>query len=294
MIRNAPILLLALGLLAVVLVNASFFTVDQRERVLLFQLGQIKGVDFEPGLHMKLPFVQNVRRFDGRILTLDNQTESFLTVEKKNVEVDYFVKWRIADTSNYYRATGGEELVAMDRLAAIVNRGLRNEFGSRTIKEVVSGERDELLSAVESSAAQNVDDLGIKIVDVRVKRVDLPRDVSESVYQRMRAERTRVASDLRARGAEEAERIRADADRQAQVTLANAYRKAETLRGEGDAKAAEIYATAYGADSEFYRFYRSLNVYRQAFGSSDNVLVLEPDGELFQYFKGEGRKGAGR
>lgn len=285
--KNAPILWVALALLAVVLVNASFFTVDQRERVLLFQLGEIQGVDYEPGLHVKLPFVQNVRRFDGRVLTLDNLTENFLTIEKKNVEVDYFVKWRIADTTNYYRATGGEELVAMDRLASIVNRGLRNEFGSRTIQEVVSGERDEYLRAVEQSAAEAVDDLGIVIVDVRVKRVDLPRDVSESVYQRMRAERTRVASDLRARGAEEAERIRAEADRQAQVTLANAYRESEILRGEGDAKAAEIYAAAYGADSEFFRFYRSLNIYRQSFGTRDNVLVLEPDGELFKYFKGE-------
>ena len=285
--KNASIFWVAIALLVVVLVNASFFTVDQRQRVLLFQLGEIKGVDYEPGLHVKLPFVQNVVRFDGRVLTLDNQTENFLTVEKKNVEVDYFVKWRIADTTNYYRATGGEELVAMDRLASIVNRGLRNEFGSRTIKEVVSGERDEYLRAVEENATTNVGELGISIVDIRVKRVDLPRDVSESVYQRMRAERTRVASDLRARGAEEAERIRAEADRQAQVTLANAYRDAETLRGEGDAKAADIYAEAYGADSEFYRFYRSLNIYRQAFGSRDNVLVLEPDGELFQYFKGD-------
>lgn len=287
--RNAPVFLIALLLLGVVLVNASFFTVDQRERVLLFQLGEIRGVDYEPGLHLKLPFVQNVRRFDGRVLTLDNQTESFLTIEKKNVDVDYFIKWRIADTSDYYRATGGEELVAMDRLAAIVNRGLRNEFGSRTIQQVVSGERDELLTAVEEISSDRVAELGIEIVDVRVKRVDLPRDVSESVYQRMRAERTRVASDLRARGAEEAERIRAEADRQAQITLANAYRDAETLRGEGDAKAAEIYARAYGADSEFYRFYRSLNVYRHAFGTRDNVLVLEPDGELFKYFKGDGK-----
>lgn len=286
--KNAPMLWVALALLAVVLINASFFTVDQRERVLLFQLGEIQGVDYTPGLHLKLPFVQNVRRFDGRVLTLDNQTESFLTVEKKNVDVDYFVKWRIADTTTYYRSTGGEELVAGDRLASIVNRGLRNEFGSRTIQEVVSGARDEYLRAVEESAAEAVKDLGIVIVDVRVKRVDLPRDVSESVYQRMRAERTRVASDLRARGAEEAERIRADADRQAQVTLANAYRESEILRGEGDAKAADIYATAYGADSEFFRFYRSLNIYRQSFGTRDNILVLEPDGELFKYFKGEG------
>jgi membrane protease subunit HflC len=275
----------ALGaVLALILIMGTFFTVDQRERVVLFQLGEIQGTDYPPGLHFKLPLLQRVERFDGRILTLDNQTENFLTVEKKNVEVDYFVKWRIADTTTYYRSTGGQELVAMDRLAAIVNRGLRDEFGSRTIQQVVSGERDAILKALTSGAAQKVKELGIQIVDVRVKRVDLPRDVSESVYQRMRAERTRVASDLRARGAEEAERIRAEADREAQITIANAYRDSEKLRGEGDAKAAEIYAKAYGQDAEFYKFYRSLNIYRDAFGTRDNVLVLEPKGELFKYF----------
>jgi membrane protease subunit HflC len=287
--RNPPVLLIAIVAFLIVVISGSFFTVDQRERVLLFQLGEIKGADFTPGLHFKLPFFQRVLRFDGRILTLDNQTENFLTIEKKNVEVDFFVKWRITDTTNYYRATGGQELVAMDRLAAIVNPGLRAQFGSRTIRQVVSGERNEILDAVRKIAADRVDELGIEIVDVRVKRVDLPKDVSESVYQRMRAERTRVASDLRARGAEEAERLRADADREAQITLANAYRESEVLRGEGDAKASEVYAKAYGQDSEFYRFYRSLNIYRDSFGTRDNVLVLEPDGELFKYFKSDAK-----
>ncbi|MGQ0697903.1 MAG: protease modulator HflC [Panacagrimonas sp.] len=287
--KNPPIFLLLLPLIVLMLIGGTFFTVDQRERVLLFQLGEIRGTDYAPGLHFKLPFVQRVLRFDGRILTLDNQTENFLTVEKKNVEVDFFVKWRIVNTTNYYRATGGEELVAMDRLAAIVNPALRAEFGSRTIRQVVSGDRDEILDALEKQVKTKVSELGIEIVDVRVKRVDLPKDVSESVYQRMRAERTRVASDLRARGAEEAERIRANADREAQVTVANAYRDSETLRGEGDAKAAEVYAQAYGGDAEFYRFYRSLNIYSKAFGTRDNVLVLEPDGELFKYFKGAGK-----
>ncbi|MCC2655557.1 MAG: hflC [Panacagrimonas sp.] len=289
MMRNPPVLLIAIVAFLIVVISGSFFTVDQRERVLLFQLGEIKGADFTPGLHFKLPFFQRVLRFDGRILTLDNQTENFLTIEKKNVEVDFFVKWRITDTTNYYRATGGQELVAMDRLAAIVNPGLRAQFGSRTIRQVVSGERNEILDAVRKIAADRVDELGIEIVDVRVKRVDLPKDVSESVYQRMRAERTRVASDLRARGAEEAERLRADADREAQITLANAYRESEVLRGEGDAKASEVYAKAYGQDSEFYRFYRSLNIYRDSFGTRDNVLVLEPDGELFKYFKSDAK-----
>lgn len=289
MMRNPPVLLIAIVAFLIVLISGSFFTVDQRERVLLFQLGEIKGADFEPGLHFKLPFFQRVLRFDGRILTLDNQTENFLTIEKKNVEVDFFVKWRIVDTTRYYRSTGGQELVAMDRLAAIVNPGLRAQFGSRTIRQVVSGERNEILDAVQKSAHDKVADLGIEIVDVRVKRVDLPKDVSESVYQRMRAERTRVASDLRARGAEEAERIRAEADREAQITLANAYRESETLRGEGDGKASEVYAKAYGQDPEFYTFYRSLNIYRDAFGTRDNILVLEPKGELFKYFKSDGK-----
>ena len=289
MMRNPPVFLIAGIAFLIVLISSAFFTVDQRERVLLFQLGEIKGADFTPGLHFKVPFFQRVLRFDRRILTLDNQTENFLTIEKKNVEVDFFVKWRIIDTTNYYRATGGQELVAMDRLAAIVNPGLRAQFGSRTIRQVVSGERNEILDAVRKIAGGRVDELGIEIVDVRVKRVDLPKDVSESVYQRMRAERTRVASDLRARGAEEAERIRAEADREAQITLANAYRESETLRGEGDAKAAEVYAKAYGQDSEFYRFYRSLNIYRDSFGTRDNVLVLEPDGQLFKYFKSDSK-----
>jgi modulator of FtsH protease HflC len=289
MSRNPPVFLIAIVALVLMLISGSFFTVDQRERVLLFQLGEIKGADYDAGLHFKLPFVQRVLRFDGRILTLDNQTENFLTIEKKNVEVDFFVKWRIVDTTNYYRATGGQELVAMDRLAAIVNPGLRAEFGSRTIRQVVSGERNEILDALEKTVKDKVAELGIEIVDVRVKRVDLPKDVSESVYQRMRAERTRVASDLRARGAEEAERIRANADREATVTLANAYRDSEKLRGEGDAKAAEVYSKAYGEDAEFYKFYRSLNIYKEAFGTRDNVLVLEPDGELFKYFKSDSK-----
>ncbi len=281
------LILLALG---VMVAGNSFFTVDERERVLLFQLGEIRGSDFEPGLHFKIPFVQSVSRFEKRLLTLDNQTESFLTVEKKNVDVDFFVKWHIVDTTAYYRATGGQELVAMDRLSAIVNPGLRAEFGSRTVREVVSGERNEILDALEKMIKTKVADLGIEIVDVRVKRVDLPADVSDSVYQRMRAERTRVASDLRARGAEEAERLRANADREAKITVANAYRDSEILRGEGDAKAADIYASAYGADEEFYRFYRSLNIYRDAFSTPDNVLVLEPTGELFDYFKSDSKK----
>jgi membrane protease subunit HflC len=283
--KNSQMLGLALVAFLLLMLTSAFFVVDQRERVVLFQFGEIQGTDYPAGLHIKVPFIQNVLRFDGRVLTLDNQTENFLTVEKKNVEVDYYVKWRIADTTTYYRATGGQDIVAMDRLSAIINRGLRDQFGSRTVQQVVSGERDEILQSLQKNAADAVKDLGIQLVDVRVKRVDLPKDVSDSVYERMRAERTRVASDLRARGAEEAEKIRAEADREAQTSLANAYRDAEKLRGEGDAKASEIYAAAYGQDQEFYNFYRSLGVYRDAFGKNKDIMVLQPDGELFKYFK---------
>lgn len=273
-----------------VVLSNTFFIVDQRERAVMFQLGEIRGTDYAPGLHIKIPFVQSVQKFDGRILTLDNRTENFLTIEKKNVEVDFFVKWRIADTTAYYRSTGGQELVALDRLSAIVNRGLRDQFGSRTIQQAVSGERNVLMQDLEKNATDKVKELGIEIVDVRIKSINLPKEVSGSVYDRMRAERTRVAADLRARGAEEAEKIRAEADREAQVTLANAYRDAEKLRGEGDAKASEIYARAYGQDAEFYSFYRSLGVYRDAFSGKQDILVLEPKGEFFKYFKNGGAK----
>jgi membrane protease subunit HflC len=283
--KNSQVFWLAIAVLAIFLISGSCFIVDQRERVVLFQFGEIQGTDYAPGLHFKVPVLQSVLRLDNRVLTLDNQTENFLTVEKKNVEVDYFVKWRIADTTTYYRATGGQDIVAMDRLSAIINRGLRDQFGSRTVQQVVSGERDEILQSLQKGAAERVRDLGIELVDVRVKRVDLPKEVSDSVYERMRAERTRTAMDLRARGAEEGEKIKAEADREAQITLANAYRDAEKLRGEGDAKASEIYAAAYGQDQEFYNFYRSLDVYREAFGKKQDVMVLQPDSELFKYFR---------
>ena len=284
--NTSPIVIAVVAIAVLLLVSNSVFIVDQRERAVLFQVGQLKGAGYEPGLHTKLPFFQTVRKFDARILTLDNQTENFLTSEKKNVEVDFFVKWRIADAAVYYRATGGQELVALDRLAAIVNRGLRDEFGSRTIQQAVSDERDAIMEELEAKIERNVADLGIEIIDVRLKAINLPQSVSESVYDRMRAERARVASGLRARGAEEAEKIRAEADRTAQVTIANAYKQAEELRGEGDAKAAEIYAQAYSQDAEFYNFYRSLNVYRSSFADGRDVLVLEPDSPFFKYFRG--------
>lgn len=284
--NTSPIVLAVVALAALLVISNSVFIVDQRERAVLFQVGELKEAGYAPGLHPKIPFFQTVRKFDGRILTLDNQTENFLTSEKKNVEVDFFVKWRIADAAVYYRATGGQELVALDRLSAIVNRGLRDEFGSRTIQQAVSDERDAIMEKLERRIEPNVADLGIEVIDVRLKAINLPQSVSESVYDRMRAERARVASDLRARGAEEGEKIRAEADRTAEVTIANAYRQAEELRGEGDARAAEIYAEAYNRDPEFYSFYRSLNVYRSSFAEGRDMLVLEPDSAFFKYFRG--------
>ncbi len=276
--------LVALAIVIGLIVDAVFI-VDEREYAVVLQLGEIKGTEYGPGLHAKLPLIQNVRYFDRRILSLDKQPERFLTLEKKNVQVDFFVKWRIRDVGRYYRATGGFENVALERLSDIINRGLRNEFGTRTIQEAVSGERSEIVQALENSAAEKVDELGIELVDVRVKRIDLPDTVSESVYERMRAERTRVAADLRARGHEVAEGIRAEADREREVILANAYRESEELRGKGDAEATAIYAQAYGKNPEFYSFYRSLEVYRNALSGSGDMMVLEPDSELFKYFR---------
>ncbi len=282
---NKALMWLIAGIVAVGILADSVFIVDERQHAIVFQLGQMKGSDHEPGLHFKVPVIQSVRYFDRRILPLDRPSERFLTSEKKNVLVDFYVKWRIKDVGRYYRATGGIEAVAMDRLEDTMNRGLRNEFGKRTIQEAVSGERREIVEALVRTASDSVDELGIELVDVRVKRIDLPDTVSDSVYARMRAERQRVAADLRARGAEAAEGIRAEADREREVILANAYREAEETRGAGDAESAEIYAKAFGKNEEFYRFYRSLEVYRNALSGQGDMLVLEPDSELFRYFK---------
>ena len=277
--------LLVIVLVAAFLALDSVFVVDEREKVLVFQLGQIKRSDSEPGLHFKLPVVQNVRTLDSRVLTLDADAEEYLTLEKKNVKVDFYVKWRIADVAQYYRATSGLESNALSRLSSIINQGLRDEFGNRTIRQAVSGERNDIMRQMEANAAEKIAEFGIDLVDVRIKRIDLPDDVSDSVYNRMRSERQRVAADFRARGAEEAEKIRAAAERERQVLLAEAYSEAEEIKGEGDAEAADIYANVFGEDTEFYNFYRSLGVYREGFKDRSDVLVLEPDAELFRYFK---------
>lgn len=276
---------LVIAVALVVLGAMSVFTVDEREKAILFRLGEIQRSDFAPGLHFKVPFVNNVRTFDARLLSLDTEPERFITSEKKDVIVDYFVRWRIADVEQFFKATRGEERQAGLLLYQKVNAALRNEFAKRTVQEVVSGERGAIMDIVTRSANQEVAELGMRIEDVRVSRIDLPAEVSSSVYQRMRAERERVARDFRSRGAEAAERITANADRERTVLLAEAYRDSETIRGEGDARATEIYARAFGADEEFYGFYQSLNAYRRSFGAQGNVLLIEPDSEFFRYFE---------
>lgn len=269
---------------AVFLGSFSVFVVYEWERAVLFRLGEIVKSDYEPGLHFKIPLINNVRKFDARILSLDVEPERFLTAEKKNVIVDSFVKWRIGDVTRFYTAVSGDEAQARLRLEQIIKDGMRGEFSKRNLNDVVSGERAQIMSVLTGNASQQARELGIDVIDVRIKRIDLPPDVNAAVYGRMEAERARVAKDFRSRGHEAAERIRADADRQREVILAEAYRDAERVRGEGDARAAEIYAKAYTKNAEFYALYRSLNAYREAFGGRD-LLVIEPDSEFFRYFK---------
>ncbi len=276
-------LFIIVGLVAVG-ISLSAFTVKQWEMAIKLRLGEIVDADYKPGLHWMIPFINNVKIFDGRIQTLDARPQRFLTVEKKDVIVDSFVKWRIANVGQYYRSTGGNPGRTASLLAERINTSLRDEFGKRTIVEVVSGERSEIMALLTKDADEKASELGVEVIDVRIKRIDLPSEVSGSVYERMRAERERVARDLRAQGDEAAERIQAEADRQRTVILANAFRDAEKLRGEGDAKAASTYAQAYETNSEFYAFYRSLSAYRSVFSSSGNMMVLKPDSEFFKYF----------
>ena len=286
--RQLLLLVAALG--GLIVLSGSVFIVDEREYAAVFQFGEIKRADYEPGLHFKTPFVQNVRRFERRLLTLDNEPERFLTLEQKNVIVDFYVKWRIKDVGDFYRSTQGQERVALLRMSDIFRKGLRSEFGKRTIKEAVSGERSQIMEQLTISANEQVNDFGIEVVDVRVQRIDLPENVSESVYNRMRSERKQVAAEFRAEGAEEAEKIRANVDREREIILANAYNKAEQIRGEGDAGSAALYADAYNQNREFYNFHRSLELYRSAMSDSSDMLVLQPDGELFEYFNPNSRR----
>lgn len=288
----SPRLNMILGLVALVLgaVAMSVFTVDQRQYALVFQLGEVKRVITEPGLHFKLPLVQNVRFFDNRILTLDStDPERFITSEKKNVLVDSFIKWRIVDPKLYYVSVGGDEMRARTRLSQTVNAGLREEFGKRLVHDVISGERDKIMDRMREKADIDARRIGVKIVDVRLKRVELPDEVSGAVYSRMEAERKRVANELRSEGAAEAEKIRADADRQREIIVAEAYRDAQKVKGEGDAKAAALYAEAFSKSPEFYAFYRSLEAYRNSFASKNDVLVVEPNSDFFKYLKNQGK-----
>lgn len=283
--NNVSTLLIGL-LIGLVILSASMFTVDQRENAVVFQLGEVVSVKKSPGLYFKLPLVQNVRTFDTRILTLDAaDPERFITSEKKNVLVDSFIKWRVIDARQYYVSVGGDETRAQIRLNQTVNDGLRAEFGKRTINEVVSGRRDEIMNVIRTKADQDARKIGVQVVDVRIKRVDLPETVSENVYRRMEAERKQVANELRSTGAAEAEKIKADADKQKDVIVAEAYRDAQRVKGEGDAKASAVYAAAYGKNPEFYAFYRSMQAYRESFKSKSDVMVLDPSADFFKYMK---------
>jgi membrane protease subunit HflC len=278
-------LLLPLAIIGVITIYFSAFIVNQWEVALKLRLGEIVPAKYEPGLHWMIPIINNVKTFDGRIQTMDSRPERFLTAEKKDVIVDYFAKWRISNVGQFFRSTGGDDDKTARLLQERINTSLRDEFGKRTVQEVISGERAEIMQLLTKDADAKAAELGVEILDVRVKRIDLPPEVSDSVYQRMRAERERVARDLRAKGAEAAEKIRANADRERVVIIAEAYREAEQLRGEGDGKAAEIYANAYNKDGEFYAFYRSLNAYKNSFNDSGDVLVLQPDSDFFRYLK---------
>jgi len=279
-------ILVAVGAV-VVLLSMSVFTVGETERVIKFQLGEIVGADFQPGMHFKFPFINNVKKFDARILTMDSTPERFLTAEKKNVIVDSFVKWRIGDVKTFYTTVAGDVSQANIRLDQIIKDSARSEFSKREIKQLVSTDRSAIRDALITNVSPYAAKLGINIVDVQVKRIDLPSEVSTSVYQRMEAERARVAREFRSQGSEAAERIRADADKQREIILANAYRDSEVSRGEGDAKAADIFARAYSEDSEFFAFYRSLIAYKESLGKSGNIMVLEPNSDFFKFFKNQ-------
>jgi len=280
------------GLVALIIGALSLFVVDQRQNAIVFRLGEVVDIRTAPGLYFKIPLLDNVRYFDVRILTIDTaEPERFLTSEKKNVLVDLFVKWRITDVRQYYVSVQGNEGLAQTRLLQTINDGLRAEFGNRTVHDVVSGERDKIMDLMRQRANDDAGKIGVEVLDVRLKRVDLPQEVSVDVYRRMEAERKRVANELRSTGFAESERIRAEADKQREVIVAQAYREAQRVKGEGDAKSAAIYARAYEPNAEFYAFYRSLEAYKASFRGRNDVLVLEPNSEFFKYLRSSGRQG---
>lgn len=275
-------IVVVIGLLLVAL-GLSAFTVNERELAIKLQVGEVVRAEYEPGLHFKIPVFQTIRKFPKRILTIKDRPERIFTAERLALQVDFFVKWRIVDAVQYYTSTGGSLLIANDRLSEIIKNAIVTEFGKRSVSEAISVERVELMRDMLETAKQTAQGLGVELVDVRVKQVEFPDDVRNSVYQQMREERARVAAERRAQGAEIAEQIRSSADRERTVIIADANRDAQVIRGEGDARAAEIYADAYNQDPEFYAFYRSLDAYRNSMGSAQDILVLDPNNEFFRY-----------
>ena len=283
---NKSLIALIVGVILAIVAWNSFYIVSQTERAVVLRFGRVVQADVPPGLHVKVPYVNQVRKFDARLMTLDAPTQRLLTLEKKAVMVDAYAKWRVKDAERFYTATSGMKQIADDRLSRRLESGLRDQFGKRTLHEVVSGQRDELMAGITESLNKMAnDELGIEVIDVRVKAIDLPKEVNKSVFDRMSTEREREAREHRAKGNELAEGIRADADRQRRVLLAEAYRESEEARGDGDAQAAAIYAKAYGQDQEFYSFYRSLQAYRQSFSNKSDVLVLDPSSDFFRYME---------
>jgi modulator of FtsH protease HflC len=276
--------ILALGALALFIISGSFYIVNETQRGVKLQFGEVIDADIKPGIHLKIPLIQQVKYFDGRLQVLDSEESEFLTSEKKRLIVDSFIVWRIKDVERYYIRTQGEEATARSLVRPRVNDGLKNKIAERTLHQVVAVERDQIMENLRDEIKGIVgDELGMEIVDIRIKRVEFPKEVSETVYQRMRSERNRDAADHRARGRERAEGIKADADKQERILVAEAYRDAEKIRGNGDAKAASIYASAYGKDAKFYEFYRSLLAYKQSFSSKSDIMVIDPESEFFNY-----------
>lgn len=284
MSSKLPALAIVLFIIALI-ASGVFYTVDEREKALVFKFGEIIRADDKPGLRVKMPFINSVRYFDARVQTMDSDPEQYITNEKKGLVVDSFVKWRIIDPTRYFVTVSGSAVNASKRLRQLTNDGLRTEFGKRTVTDVISGDRNLIMKIVQESTNRDAEKFGIEVIDVRLKRVDLVPEISQSVFDRMEAERGRVAKDLRARGAEAAERLRANADRESQVIVAEAEREAQIKRGEGDAEATAIYADAYTQDSEFFSFYRSLTAYQNTFRNDEAMMVIEPDSDFFKYLK---------
>ena len=271
------------GAIALVILNLSAFTINERELAIKLQVGEVVRADYEPGLHFKIPFYQTIRKFPKRIMTINERPERIFTAERLAMDVDFFVKWRIIDTVNFYISTGGSFRVANDRISEIIKNAIVTEFGKRTVKEAISVERAELMRDMLATATTTAKGLGVELVDVRVKQVEFPDDVRNSVYQQMREERGRIAAERRAQGMEVSEEKRSTADKERTIILANANKDSQIIRGEGDAKAAEIYANAYNQDPEFYAFYRSIDAYRNSIGNANDIMVIDPDNEFFQY-----------